>query len=87
VEAQACGTPVVALDEGGARETVVHGVTGQLVRRADATLFADAIVQTLEMPLDRTVIRQHAERFSTSQFTTRFAAAVDETLEPTVAAS
>ena len=28
VESQACGTPVVALDDGGARETVIDGETG-----------------------------------------------------------
>ncbi len=31
LESQACGTPVVALDEGGHRETVAAGVTGVLV--------------------------------------------------------
>ena len=34
VEAQACGTPVVALDEGGARETVVDGAHGCARARA-----------------------------------------------------
>jgi len=33
IESMACGTPVVAVSEGGLRETVVHGETGLLVDR------------------------------------------------------
>ncbi len=43
VEAQACGTPVVAFAEGGARETVIDGVTGALVTDRSAAAFADAL--------------------------------------------
>jgi glycosyltransferase involved in cell wall biosynthesis len=39
LEAMACGTPAVAVGEGGVRETVVDGVTGWLVER-DPELFA-----------------------------------------------
>ncbi len=42
LEAQACGTPVVGVDEGGVRETIVDGVTGRLVPRDPAAL-AEAI--------------------------------------------
>jgi glycosyltransferase involved in cell wall biosynthesis len=87
VEAQACGTAVVALAEGGARETVVDAVTGALVPLSDAALFADAIRRVIDRPLDRGVIRQHAERFSTAHFKAAFAAAVDETPGRTAAAS
>ena len=34
LEAQACGRPVVAFGRGGARETVIHGVTGHARRRS-----------------------------------------------------
>jgi glycosyltransferase involved in cell wall biosynthesis len=87
VEAQACGTPVVALAQGGACETVVDGVTGALVPRSDAPLFADAIRRIIDRPLDRGVVRRHAERFSIAQFKTGFAAAVDETPAHAAAAS
>jgi len=33
IESQACGTPVVAVDEGGPRETIINARTGYLVRR------------------------------------------------------
>ena len=41
VEAQACGTPVVALGTGGACETVQHGVTGILVDHESVEAFAN----------------------------------------------
>ncbi len=49
LEAMACGTPVVAVREGGIPETVIHGYTGTLVPR-DAAQFADAITALLENP-------------------------------------
>jgi glycosyltransferase involved in cell wall biosynthesis len=42
VEAMACGTAVVAVKEGGVRESVIHEQTGVLVER-DEDAFADAV--------------------------------------------
>jgi glycosyltransferase involved in cell wall biosynthesis len=47
LEAMSCGTPVVAVKEGGVRETVLHTETGILTER-DETEFAGAIVQLLK---------------------------------------
>ena len=47
LEAMACGTPVVAVKEGGVRETVIDNVTGFLVDR-DEEEFSKAI-ETLLM--------------------------------------
>ncbi|MBI2058942.1 MAG: glycosyltransferase family 4 protein [Nitrospirae bacterium] len=47
LEAMACGTPVVAVGEGGVRETVVNGETGRLVAR-DETEFGEAVENLLE---------------------------------------
>jgi glycosyltransferase involved in cell wall biosynthesis len=80
VEAQACGCPVVALDAGGARETVVDGVTGSLVPEPSVAAFADALARTLETTLDRDVIRANALRFSRANFMSSFRQAVDEAL-------
>ena len=33
IEAMACGVPVIAVDEAGYRETVIHGKTGLLIKR------------------------------------------------------
>ena len=79
VEAQACGTPVVAYGEGGARETVVPGLTGALVDEPSAAAFAEAIRQVVDRPVDRGAVRANAERFSIAQFKLRFADAVQDT--------
>lgn len=47
LESMACGTPVIAVREGGVRESVMDGETGLLVDR-DETLFRDAIQYLLE---------------------------------------
>ncbi|HKH71796.1 MAG TPA: glycosyltransferase [Vicinamibacterales bacterium] len=80
VEAQACGTPVVALAQGGATETIVDGVTGALVPEPSAEAFAEAITRVLGADLDAHVIRRNAERFSADVFRTAFTAAVNETI-------
>lgn len=49
LESMACGTPVVAVREGGIRETVRHNENGLLLER-DPQLFADAVVQLLSDP-------------------------------------
>jgi glycosyltransferase involved in cell wall biosynthesis len=49
LEAMACGTPVVAVAEGGVRESVVHGVTGLLTER-DCHQFAGAVGHLLSDP-------------------------------------
>ena len=77
VEAQACGTPVVALGQGGARETVIDGVTGALVPEG-APALADGIGRVLEAPLDVAAVRGNAERFSREAFRSAFADAVAE---------
>jgi glycosyltransferase involved in cell wall biosynthesis len=46
LEAMACGTPVVAVREGGVRESVVHNKTGVLTQR-DESMFAEAVVELL----------------------------------------
>jgi glycosyltransferase involved in cell wall biosynthesis len=47
LEAMACGTPVVAVAEGGVRESVRDGVTGLLTQR-DPRCFAAALARLLE---------------------------------------
>lgn len=68
VEAQACGAPVVALDRGGAVDTVVQGETGLRVARQEAALFADAIRQLVASPPSPQACRRNAERFSAARF-------------------
>ncbi|MEQ9575903.1 MAG: glycosyltransferase family 4 protein [Rhodospirillales bacterium] len=48
-EAQALGRPVIATDHGGAKETVIPGVTGWLVPPGDADALAKAIEKVLSL--------------------------------------
>lgn len=49
LEAMACATPVVAVKEGGVRESVEDGITGRLVQR-DPAAFAEALHGLLSHP-------------------------------------
>ncbi len=51
-EAQAMGRPVVATDHGGARETLLPGDTGWLIRPRDASALALALATALGLGID-----------------------------------
>jgi glycosyltransferase involved in cell wall biosynthesis len=84
LEAQACGTPVIAYGRGGALETV-RGIgsarpTGSFFAEQSADAIAeairsgDAVLDSID-PMD---CRRNAERFSASRFRTAFKRLVDE---------
>jgi phosphatidylinositol alpha-1,6-mannosyltransferase len=50
IEAAACGKPVVVVDSGGARESLVDGVTGILVDGSSVDEVADAVASLLGDP-------------------------------------
>jgi glycosyltransferase involved in cell wall biosynthesis len=56
VESLACGTPVVAVNEGGFRETVIDGVNGRLVPR-DAEAMGQAIDEVVHAEFSRSQLR------------------------------
>jgi glycosyltransferase involved in cell wall biosynthesis len=74
VEAQACGTPVVALDRGGSVDIVIPGETGVLVPEQDAGRFRDGIEAALDGTFDEARCRANAERFSAERFRVAFRA-------------
>ncbi len=78
VEAQACGTPVVALGQGGARETVEDGVTGILVDDDSTDGFAAALARAAAARFEPATVRRRAERFSRDRFREEFQAAVND---------
>ncbi|MFT3860339.1 glycosyltransferase [Micropruina sp.] len=67
LEAESCGTPVIASAAGGLREAVVHGETGQLMDSRQPEDWGTAITRLLAKPrlLDRmgVVAQIHARRF------------------------
>jgi glycosyltransferase involved in cell wall biosynthesis len=74
VEAQACGTPVLALGVGGARETVRDGETGLFFGEQTAGAIADAVRRFESTPgqFTTTACRMNAERFSVARFRGEF---------------
>jgi glycosyltransferase involved in cell wall biosynthesis len=71
VEAQAAGRPVLGVEAGGLRETVVPGVTGVLVPDGSVDALADAMSSVDFGQFDSEVIREHAQSFSTETFKRR----------------
>lgn len=80
VEAQATGTPVIALGRGGALETVIDGVTGVHAPAPTPEAFAEAIERAETIHWDRPAIRANAERFSAATFAAGFSTVVADTL-------
>lgn len=68
VEAQAAGTPVVALEAGGALDTVLDGVTGALAVDQSPEAFIQATRRCLELETSAETCREHADEFSATRF-------------------
>ncbi|MDK7674254.1 glycosyltransferase [Weeksella virosa] len=80
VEAQACGTPVVAYAVGGARETVLDGITGKLFDEQNKNSLNLCIAEFEKLTFDPEVIRQHALKFSRENFEQKMKAYVADKL-------
>ena len=76
LEAMASGTPVIALDRGGALDVVVAGVSGLLVPDQNVDAFSKAITRADGIAWNRDGIRNHARRFSETEFKSRMIEAV-----------
>lgn len=75
VEAQACGTPVIAFGQGGSAETVIDGKTGILFD-SQTTESLSAAVEQFEKrqgDFDPAAIRAHAETFGLQRWRREFA--------------
>ena len=79
VEVQACGTPVLAMDYGGHKETVIDGETGYLFAEQTEQGVIDAVNKFEAKPLtDHNNIRRNSLRFSEERFNKEFKAFVEE---------
>lgn len=68
LEAQACGTPVIAFGKGGALETVIDGVTGIHFHNQNESSLLQAVNAFDDYKFDPQKIRAHAESFSADRF-------------------
>lgn len=68
VEAQACGTPVIALGKGGCLETVISNETGVFFKEQIEEDICNAVVEFEKISFDPIQIRKHAEKFSKERF-------------------
>ncbi len=70
VEAQACGTSVIAYGRGGGLETIIDGETGLFFQEQTPNSIVAAVDRFEQQPpmCDAAAIRQHALRFSTARF-------------------
>lgn len=68
VEAQAAGTPVIAVRSGGYLETVVEGKTGEFIEQATVTELSRAIQNFDSSKYNISDLRQNAEKFSKERF-------------------
>lgn len=72
LEAQACGTPVIAFGRGGALETVVEGKTGLFFREQSTQALLKVIEEFEALDWDSQVCRENAQRFSNEIFKEKF---------------
>ena len=83
VEAQACGTPVIAFGRGGILETVKEGQTGFFFQEQHSASIRQSILRFEQEKLSCTPaeIREHARQFTKSKFHDHFMSFVMEKYE------
>ena len=79
LEAQACGTPVIAYGRGGATETIVEGETGLFFLEQSVEAVVDAVerFEGSAGRFDAKTCRRNAERFRPERFRREFRAFLD----------
>jgi glycosyltransferase involved in cell wall biosynthesis len=80
VEAMACGTPVIALNKGGASETVSDNNTGILFDHQSSQSVKEAVLkfESIQDKFDPSIIRAHSLQFSRNIFEEKIKQFIDE---------
>jgi glycosyltransferase involved in cell wall biosynthesis len=79
VEAQACGTPVIAYGKGGVLDSVKENETGIFFKeqKSDSIIAAVKKFEKIENTFDLNVVRRNAEAFSIDNFKQKFKKFID----------
>ena len=81
VEAQACGTPVLAFGKGGARETVLEGVSGRFFQEQTVASIIEGVKKMDHTDFKYDLVRKNAERFRKNRFESEFKYFVDSKMD------
>lgn len=79
IEAQAAGTPIIAYNGGGYKESVIDGKTGVLFNEYSADGLLSAIGKFNKLKWNNKACQENAKRFSEERFIKDFQNIVDET--------
>jgi glycosyltransferase involved in cell wall biosynthesis len=77
LEAQACGTPVIAYGKGGALETIIPGKTGLFFEKQTEESLTKAILEFENLKINPQDCVQNAKRFSDQNFSSDFSDSVN----------
>lgn len=72
VEAQACGTPVIAYGKGGALETVIDGIGGSFFYKQDVEAIIEEIKEFERKEFNPEKVRESVQKFSKQRFEKEF---------------
>ena len=81
VEAQSCGTPVIAYNKGGLSETVIDKKTGILFNSQSTYAILHALKRLKEVDFDYSKISEHAGQFSEENFAKNFQNFIDSKIK------
>ncbi len=81
-EAQACGTPVIAFQSGGASEIVTDSATGILFAQQTAASLEEGLQRFDAERFDPAAIRESALRFSRKRFMRKFTGFLERVISP-----
>lgn len=72
LEAQACGTPVIAYGKGGALETIIDQKTGLFFHHQTTASLCQALDRFAKLKFSPAACRRQAQRFTQARFTRHF---------------
>ena len=81
VEAQSCGTPVIAYGKGAVLETVLRGTTGIFYQNQTPEAIVDSVKEFEKLDFDYSLVRKHAEAFCKKRFQDEMQSLIEETYQ------